>query len=568
MQIFRTIWWYGVLGVITSVAVFGMVYIRSHAEEIATEEVWLVHTHTEVCYGDVTVNCEHCHTFRYGQERYENFRCSNCGRVTSHRETYDQGFCSSLNSTWVYNGVTSCTVCGTVYASGWDGYPAAAHTRTIRGIVCGIQEGEPCVGVQITADNQPVNNGVMLHLKYQGLQDAIAGISGNWEQDSLWVTENGIYDVTVTDNGGNCVSVSIEVSWIDKNVPVIEGVTHDEASVTQNSVKVQIAASDEGSGLAEKPFSVDGGMTWQEQNTVVLYEGVELTFAVKDKAGNITYKTLKRQDFPYPPTPVITPAPEPEQTPAPVITPIPEAAQTPAAVQAAAGASVAGKKKYDTEKEEKKLQKSGKKEIIKEGVLTVSEETQKEKNGIAEEGMAVTETVSAGDAGMLHFPTAAENPADSDRQPTDGEEKTEEKTGKSGSTETTEKKKGNGLSAENGSRNMLQMLLKGMMLLLAGFCTAFLLVWAGRCLWRYSVILYCYDGGDTYRKLGVFFLHRREADMALYLPETLTETTDIFRYRLHLKRGLVKHCAGRELVVYSEDGELHRPLEECVDFVL
>ena len=73
-------------------------------------------------------------------------------------------------------------------------------------------------------------------------------------------------------------------------------------------------------------------------------------------------------------------------------------------------------------------------------------------------------------------------------------------------------------------------------------------------LWRKTAVLYCYDGGDAYKKLGLFFLRKNEENLELYLPEYLTESTDILRYRLLVKKGLVNKFSGRDLVVYSEDG--------------
>ena len=86
--------------------------------------------------------------------------------------------------------------------------------------------------------------------------------------------------------------------------------------------------------------------------------------------------------------------------------------------------------------------------------------------------------------------------------------------------------------------------------------------------WLYSAALYCYNGGEEYRRIGFLRLRKKKQELELYLPEELLEARGMPRYRLMLKRGLVKKHEGKDLVVRGEDYKLRQPLEECVDFVL
>ena len=101
--------------------------------------------------------------------------------------------------------------------------------------------------------------------------------------------------------------------------------------------------------------------------------------------------------------------------------------------------------------------------------------------------------------------------------------------------------------------------------------TGFLVIGAGlffRLIWLHSVILYCYNGGEEYRRIGLLHLRRKKHEFELYLPEYMLETRGTPRYRLMFKSRLIKKHGGEDLVVHGEDYKLRQPLEECVDFVL
>lgn len=75
---------------------------------------------------------------------------------------------------------------------------------------------------------------------------------------------------------------------------MISSVTGDTGSMSKTAISVTVAASDAESGLAEAPFSTDGGSSFGTANTFTVTEGNPVTFVVKDKAGNTTQKTIKR----------------------------------------------------------------------------------------------------------------------------------------------------------------------------------------------------------------------------------------------------------------------------------
>ena len=89
-----------------------------------------------------------------------------------------------------------------------------------------------------------------------------------------------------------------------------------------------------------------------------------------------------------------------------------------------------------------------------------------------------------------------------------------------------------------------------------------------RIFWLQSAVLYCYNGGEEYKRIGWLHLRRKKQEFELYLPEELLEIRGMPHYRLMLKSRLVKKHEGEDLVVRGEDYKLRQPLEECVDFVL
>ena len=587
MQILKTIWLYGVLGIITGVAVFCASVLRIRAEEIAGETVYFTHSHTAGCYGTVTESCEGQHTYRYNVEAHETHRCNTCGALTDHLAVHDQGFCSYLNTTWAYNGKTYCTVCGTLYMQGWGGYPAAAHNRTVERIVCGILEGSETVGIQIVADGSVTGSGVMLHVKQNTVNaDPTNGlIAYDWGGDSLFVTENGTYTVTAADSRGNTVTASITINCIDKTAPVIERISHDENSVTKSSVTVFVTAYDSESGLHENAYSVDGGITWSSRSSFSVSEGAAVRVLVRDKAGNVTEKTIRRSDFPYPPAPTPAPTPVPTPTPAPV--PTPTAAPTVPTAPSSAPISTA-----EADSSQTVMLKPTPKPISTPRATpnprsTPTPQSLTTTRPVSAPGQTVTNisnTVSGNS--FLHLPTsensAQREAAASESTPVSGENEVPAEAAdtalSSGSANEVSSVTGSetekaALNSDGqrdgfwGQKIQPEVLAAAGKLLTAALAVGIIGV-AGRFLWTYSAILYCYDGGDEYRRLGLFFLHKKEQGMELYLPEYLSETTEFLRYRLHLKKGLVKRNKGRDLVVYSEDGQLQKALEECIDFVL
>lgn len=102
------------------------------------------------------------------------------------------------------------------------------------------------------------------------------------------VTENGTYAVRVRDAVGNISTAETSVSTIDRTAPAISISTSPAAdSWYDGSLTVTVQAQDNGCGLADAPYSFDGGASYKVGNSVILSGSGSLEIAVTDKAGNV-----------------------------------------------------------------------------------------------------------------------------------------------------------------------------------------------------------------------------------------------------------------------------------------
>lgn len=119
--------------------------------------------------------------------------------------------------------------------------------------------------------------------------------SGNNQYE---ISENGTYEVTITDIAGNTVVKSITVENIDKTAPEIVSMSYNPQPWYSGECKVTVSATDRGngnagSGLAAEPYSWDEGVTWTAENTVVLSEPGSVSVWVRDAVGNATEKEIE-----------------------------------------------------------------------------------------------------------------------------------------------------------------------------------------------------------------------------------------------------------------------------------
>ena len=104
-------------------------------------------------------------------------------------------------------------------------------------------------------------------------------------------TQNTEETVTITDLAGNRSIVTVKIANIDKEAPVIGEITLSTKEITNQDVEITVNATDAISGI--EGYSWDEKQTWNTVNKVNAKTNGIYTIYVKDKAGNISSKTIK-----------------------------------------------------------------------------------------------------------------------------------------------------------------------------------------------------------------------------------------------------------------------------------
>jgi len=111
-------------------------------------------------------------------------------------------------------------------------------------------------------------------------------ITNNNGQNTYTFTENGEFEFQYTDAKGVQGTKIAKVENIDKDKPEVK-ITGIPTEYTDESVTLVIEATDNLSGLAELPYSFDGGKTWQEINTKTYEDNISgIIIQVRDILGN------------------------------------------------------------------------------------------------------------------------------------------------------------------------------------------------------------------------------------------------------------------------------------------
>ena len=118
-----------------------------------------------------------------------------------------------------------------------------------------------------------------------------------WTKDNvIAVDENKTIAFVVRDALDNQAAETIKVDNIDKTRPTVSlsiadgGVLYEGE---EGQVTLKASASDAASGLADKPYSWNGGVSWSESPSYVITEAGNYTVLVRDRAGNTARAALE-----------------------------------------------------------------------------------------------------------------------------------------------------------------------------------------------------------------------------------------------------------------------------------
>lgn len=119
---------------------------------------------------------------------------------------------------------------------------------------------------------------------------------GTWQGNSHTYTENGTYVIKARDALGNVGEKSVVIANIDRTAPALRFFMDQSANVRSNTIT--LSAQDlqpdgsAGSGLAEAPWSFDGGKTWGKDHRLLVEANGVFTVAVRDALGNVARTEL------------------------------------------------------------------------------------------------------------------------------------------------------------------------------------------------------------------------------------------------------------------------------------
>ncbi|MBD5533096.1 MAG: hypothetical protein HDQ98_13040 [Lachnospiraceae bacterium] len=291
--------------------------------------------------------CGQCGTRWTGPVKLDGSRCSgqstetyyelNCGKdgaaaVSFSCEKSTQDWAKELDLTASYSVHE-----GGINISGflWNGSPGGARchvtengTYTLGLVGSGNVSFSPTISVTVDhIDNTPPGissfqtasdawgSSVQLIVNASDGQSGLAGEAYSYDGGASWsssnthtVTANGAYSVSVRDAVGNVSTAETTVEHIDCTPPTISVSTSPSVdNWYDGSLTVTIQAQDVGGGLADAPYSFDGGATYSVGNSVTLSGSGTLEIAVADRAGNVTRLSFhaEKKQRPQP-----TPAPD------------------------------------------------------------------------------------------------------------------------------------------------------------------------------------------------------------------------------------------------------------------
>lgn len=274
--------------------VFCSILIIVSTKSYAAEGNFL-HKHTEKCYEKKMIQCTDKKEIDvFNQE----FWCDTCKRTTSARVVVENYVCQYEYSFREERRYAYCYTCGQVVHH-TESNGEAVHNRLADVCVCNMTEESVIAKVSVTADKTDwTNQNVYLtaNIQEMGLESiapfTIQFSGGTQENNRCLVGNNGTYNVTVKAGNGQSVTVSYKVGNIDKTAPKITECYVDKKYPEYQSASIKVAGEDALSGLADKPYSFDGGKTYVAENSYKITQNGTYQICLKDKAGNVSTKKL------------------------------------------------------------------------------------------------------------------------------------------------------------------------------------------------------------------------------------------------------------------------------------
>lgn len=443
--------------------------------------------------------------------------------------TYTEENCLTVSGNGIYE-VTMMDQLGNVGHGQVEVTNIDKNAPEITGILP-LQEGWQSASVTMQIQAGDAEDGCGLHNESYSLDGGVT-----WQgAPEFLIVENGEYQVYVRDVLGNTAVQDFSVNQIDMTAPVIEKLQVAQDKIYADKVYITILAKDnqpdgsEGCGLHNEAYSVDGGETWQEENTFWVEKGQSYDIRVRDALEWTSEEyVVERKDFPYPP-PVVDNS----------------------------NSSGGSTKPSDTREEpvEETPQE------IEEAEEQQQEETPK----------VVTDNGIANRDGMYVFGNwyaHRDNDLVTDKDDPDSGNFMDDAMKKTESIFLGENASNQGKTVQVvhmpwyttpvGKTVIVSASTLAVGSMIAGVCLLIL----------FSVPVYCVAEKNSLIKLGRVFLHRTKEGYSVYLSELMLQAAVVPRYRIRVSRLLLKRLENARLLVESDEKNLEVLMQETIDFEL
>lgn len=219
--------------------------------------------------------------------------CYYCPKDGYNNGTSSSGQCPKVIAT--YNHY-NCTRCGIGSGS------TPCQNITSYSLDCGIDEGTKVGDLTITKNTEEWQKELILSATYNSYNENFV-INENpysWNggefvaSNEFVITENGTHTCLLNspNTDVSTLEASIEILNIDDILPIISSISKNTEEWTNQDITLTVEASDNEMGLADAPYSWDGGTTWISENTYVISENGTYEVWVKDKADNTTTQSI------------------------------------------------------------------------------------------------------------------------------------------------------------------------------------------------------------------------------------------------------------------------------------
>lgn len=258
------------------------------------------HNHTSSCYRTGTGPCTSAHSTSTRTESSTK-HCYNCGAQRAHTVYVYWDRCHGLGQDYELGGYHVCKTCGST-GHAWGSTSAGTHMVSQQILSCGKNNSATGTlwiknsDTNWTKEDVIIEAGVTIHNNSL----TMSAQPYSWDGQSSWTTEstkqvsdNGTYSVYAKSNDGTVIAESIVVNNIDRTGPVLGTVEKNMSEWTNQDVLISLYAEDlqpdgsKGCGVAEAPYSYDGGTTYVVDNTLTVSANGIYDVQLIDLLGNV-----------------------------------------------------------------------------------------------------------------------------------------------------------------------------------------------------------------------------------------------------------------------------------------